>query len=528
MFEVLKPHLKKHLAGLCFSYLLLIAETILLLYLPLKLSDILNLGKTAAQSELLRYGLLALTLIGVSFARENINVYVPNRISAEMLEDVLMQATHVNLKQLYQTKRVSSFYAMNNMTYFIPFYYLQEVPELCISVIKGVAILIILWSRHWVVALLCAGFVGVQYVLNDKLLNKMYEAEKTMQKEQNQFQQNTLEALKEYRHILANSMQDKISSKINRETGHLLRTMRKNVFWKNTVSAETYLFQNMIYFASILVVYLLVHSGKLWLGDYELILSYVLMLLNCVEQFFEVLMIRSMAKAQYSVYESSSHEVEKNGTYYKDKINEISLQDVSFGYDESMVISHMTQNFKAGKLYVLRGRNGSGKSTLINLVTGLFLPQEGTVQVNGKNLNEWNRYQYLKEQVAVSDQQTVLFFDSLQENITGKSREERRGDTDFEKTVELAGIRELYEQKKHEFYSGGEMQKIGFARMLYKLMDCKSSVLILDEPTNHLDGESKEMLYHFLEEQKEQERIVIVVSHDEHLIHMADEIVSLA
>lgn len=526
MFEVLKPHLKRHIPGLSFSYMLLIAETVLLLYLPLKLSDILNLGKTADKSELLRYGLLALTLIVVSFARENINVYVPNKISAEMLEDVLMQATHVNLKQLYQTKRVSSFYAMNNMTYFIPFYYLQEVPAICISVIKGVAILIILWSRHWVVALLCAVFVGVQYVLNDKLLNRMYEAEKTMQKEQNLFQQNTLEALKEYRHILANSMQDKISSKIGRETEHLLRTMRKTVFWKNTVSSETYLFQNVIYFASILVVYLLVHSGKLQLGDYELILSYVLLLLNCVEQFFEVLMIRSMAKAQYSVYESSSHEVEKNGNYYNDRINEISLQDVSFGYDGSMVISHMTQNFKAGKLYVLRGRNGSGKSTLINIVTGLFLPQEGNVQVNGRNLDEWDRYQYLKEQIAVSDQQTVLFFDSLQENIIGKG--ENPDDMNFQKTVEFAGIRELNEQKKHESYSGGEMQKIGFARMLYKLMDCQSSVLILDEPTNHLDGKSRELLYQFLEKQKEKKRIVIVVSHDEHLIHMADEVVSLA
>lgn len=529
MLKLLKPHIKPHIFSILLYYCSLLGAAALSLMLPVMLSDILNNGKSAGMERIVYFLCGAVVYVIFSFLQYYSAAYFSNTISNEMTEALLMKAVGSPLAELYKIKRIAAFYSISNLAYFVPFFFLIDLPEMTVTAVKGAAILIILWNQNAVLAVLCAASVAVQFFLARGFLKKIQAMSAEAAKTQNLYSQDTHECLRGYKHILASSMQKQIMEHIGVQKEKMLTKLGKQVFWQNALGAEKELFAKGVYLIAIVAAIVLVQHGRAGIGDYELLLSYILLLLGCLDDFFQGLQFKAMLKAMYDVYLSFVRGEEKNGAYYGESpVERIELQGISFGYDETPVLSNIDQTFERGKMYLIKGENGSGKSTLINVICGLFAPQEGKVLVDGRDLQEWDRYQYLEKQVAVSDQNTVLFFDSLAENIsngeTGNGNPKE--DSMCRKAAEQAGLGDLWNENEHGAYSGGETQKIGFARMMYQLYRNPSSILILDEPMNHLDRESRESLLEFLLEQKK-ERIVIVISHEDSLERIADEVIAL-
>ncbi|HEY2951075.1 MAG TPA: ABC transporter ATP-binding protein [Verrucomicrobiae bacterium] len=174
---------------------------------------------------------------------------------------------------------------------------------------------------------------------------------------------------------------------------------------------------------------------------------------------------------------------------------EIAFQNVSFDYgDGKHALKNISFAVSPGQRLALVGVSGAGKSTVASLTLRLYDPQQGSVSIDGVNLQHYRR-ESLRQQIGVVLQQSILFGATVKENIAyGKP------EASLEEIVAAAQaanadefIRELEEGydtiigERGSTLSGGQRQRIAIARTLIR----EAPILILDEPMTGLDVESE-------------------------------------
>lgn len=184
---------------------------------------------------------------------------------------------------------------------------------------------------------------------------------------------------------------------------------------------------------------------------------------------------------------------------------EVVFDHVSFAYpgSDKKVLKDVNLTIHSGEKIALVGNNGAGKTTLIKLLCGLYRPTEGTIRVDGVNINDFNNDDYMSLIGALFQDAKPLAF-TLKTNVACALDE----DVDMPKfwdCINKAGLKEKVESlpEKENTYitqtfkltgvqlSGGETQKLLLARALYK----GAPLLVLDEPTAALDPLSEEAMY---------------------------------
>ena len=174
-------------------------------------------------------------------------------------------------------------------------------------------------------------------------------------------------------------------------------------------------------------------------------------------------------------------------------IDSINLVDVCFTYvgKSTPALQHITRSFQCGKVYAITGASGSGKTTLVNLVTGLFEPTAGEVQIQPNENNVWcdNR----RRAFGYVAQDFSLFEGTLLDNVIG---DEKVVDLEhLNRCLEIVCLENVVAQLPDGIksvvgrggagLSGGQVQRLCIARALY----AKPSVIIFDEATSGLDME---------------------------------------
>ena len=208
----------------------------------------------------------------------------------------------------------------------------------------------------------------------------------------------------------------------------------------------------------------------------------------------------------------------------------IDLKDVEHFYSSRTVPSFSRLNLiiDGKKLFGIRGISGSGKSTLLRIILGIYRPTSGTVCVNGVEIG--NDLVSWRSKIGYVPQSIFFLDGTVRENIIfgGEELENRHM---FE-TLEKAGIIDFIESlpdgietnvgENGESFSGGQRQRLGIARALYR----KPSVLIMDEPTSALDAVATTELVETLKELSGSV-LVLAASHDEILLSRCDQILDL-
>ena len=183
-------------------------------------------------------------------------------------------------------------------------------------------------------------------------------------------------------------------------------------------------------------------------------------------------------------------------------VSVIKADDIHFKYDDKSVLDGVSTEFHRGGNIHLVGENGAGKSTFIRILTGLYSPDEGTVEDSvGNKLT----LRELRRLVTLAEQDSDVFSGTVMENLFSDDKEaaaEILGRLGFEKSLEYEVGRE------GKGLSPGEKKKVILTRALLK----KSDFLILDEPLNHLDKDACVVLEEIL---KEDDRGKILISHKE-------------
>ena len=192
----------------------------------------------------------------------------------------------------------------------------------------------------------------------------------------------------------------------------------------------------------------------------------------------------------------------------------ISLEDVSFGYEEEkMVLKHLSFEIKTGEQVTMTGRTGAGKSTIFKLLLGLYRPQKGCVKIYGQDAyllpdSIRRRLFGCVEQSFKRVPGTVLEQITLSDPMI--SRE------DAVEAAKLAGLHEVIAGMEQGYdtpctdalFSQGQWQLLSIARAVA----AKPSILLLDEITANLDvGTEQEVLYAL--RRAGENRTVVSISH---------------
>lgn len=215
----------------------------------------------------------------------------------------------------------------------------------------------------------------------------------------------------------------------------------------------------------------------------------------------------------------------------------VNLENVSFTYDngKSPVIRNFNLKIESGEKVAIVGENGAGKTTLVKLITRVYRPQIGRIDLNGIDINDLKK-------TSLHDKFGILFQDfNTYGNLT-VSENIRIGDISKEVSKDL--LKQVLNEadaldfvKKYPKYldqvlserykegirpSGGQWQKIAIARLFYR----DAPILILDEPTASIDAVSEarifDNVYKFMNG-----KTVIIISHRFSTVRNADRILVL-
>lgn len=172
----------------------------------------------------------------------------------------------------------------------------------------------------------------------------------------------------------------------------------------------------------------------------------------------------------------------------------ISLKNLAFSYNpgEDHILKNVTLDFEKGKKYLIVGKSGSGKSTLLKLLSKTFSNYDGSIKIDGTDYNKYTDREILSK-IAFSQQRSYLFDRSIRENIDFNGTDDQLLLEKAIKTSELSafieaqpsGLDEIINEEVNQI-SGGEKQRIGLARAIYK----NSDILLLDEITSSLDKDT--------------------------------------
>jgi ABC-type multidrug transport system fused ATPase/permease subunit len=174
----------------------------------------------------------------------------------------------------------------------------------------------------------------------------------------------------------------------------------------------------------------------------------------------------------------------------------VEFEKVSFTYldgSNRIVLDSISIKFALGERVLLTGPSGSGKSTFADLLTGLILPSEGQVTIDGIASRDWIEINFGK--IAYLSQDTKLLTGSLKENICIGVPPEEINQDDLKEAIKISQFGDVLERfpkglatqvsEGNPQLSGGERQRLGIARTLYS----QPKIIIMDEATSSLDGE---------------------------------------
>lgn len=273
-------------------------------------------------------------------------------------------------------------------------------------------------------------------------------------------------------------------------------------------------------------------AGRLTAGDLVAFIIYALNISRSISQTSRLYTaVNTAAGASERIFELLEEEPEildkPDSPEIGDIEGHISVKDLTFAYEpDRPILKNISFDVEAGQTIALVGPSGAGKTTLLNLIPRFYDPQEGRIEVDGKEIHEVQA-KSLREHISIVPQEVHLFGTSIKENI--KYGRLNANDDEIEVAARSANAHDFISEipegydamigEKGVKLSGGQRQRLAIARAILK----DPKILLLDEATSSLDSESEaqvqEALYRLMKG-----RTTFVIAHRLSTVQHADRI----
>ena len=196
--------------------------------------------------------------------------------------------------------------------------------------------------------------------------------------------------------------------------------------------------------------------------------------------------------------------------------------------DGEKIINGINMRAGAGKLTVVTGPNGGGKTSIAKLTAGLYTPDSGHILLDGRDITKLDMTQRAKLGIAYAFQSPVHFKGLTVRDLLEISAEEKLDDSKICNYLSKVGLcaQDYMERSVDASLSGGEIKRIEIATVLARK---NARLLVFDEPEAGIDLWSFTSLIEvFRSLREERDRALLVISHQERILEIADEIVVIA
>ena len=198
----------------------------------------------------------------------------------------------------------------------------------------------------------------------------------------------------------------------------------------------------------------------------------------------------------------------------------IDLLNVSKSFGSKKIFTDLNLRFESGKSYGLIGGSGSGKSTLLNIIGRLEKIDSGNVLVDEQDIWKIKERTFFKNTVGYVFQNYSLIDNKTVYDNLKLITKDKKTITDV---LEKVGLSSDYLHQKIYELSGGQAQRVAIARMLMK----PRKIILADEPTGALDGEIGKEIIRLLLNERDEDKYVIIATHDPAVYNKVDVIIDM-
>tara|TARA_B100001248_G_scaffold262360_1_gene257757 strand:- start:499 stop:2313 length:1815 start_codon:yes stop_codon:yes gene_type:complete len=457
------------------------------------------------------------------------NIWLNKKIVASLASDLSIKALKNTLNQPYEThiqtnssKIISGLSSHLDNTQYLMNFGLQLVTSLFVSI----GILGGIFLANWKTAILAGFFIGGSYLfIVIKTKKILIRNSKFITNSINTQTKNLQEALGAIRDIILHDHQ-KTFIKIYASNDHPRRSLQASnqyfqQFPKSILESLTILFGT--FFCVIFIsksadkTEIITTLGTLTLGAQKLLPA-------CQQIYSSWVGIKSnvsSAEVLLGLLEQNTRIVKKTSKKtHLDFKKSIELKNLNFSYDNERLILHsINLRIKKGEIIGIIGKTGSGKSTLVDLIIGLLKPNNGKIEIDGRDIyfeNSENKIVSWRKNISHIPQSIFLRDATIYENIAFGIEKQKINKSKVRKVAELACIKSFIENELGSYnkyvgekgikLSGGQLQRIGIARALYK----ESSLLVMDEATSSLDSDTENKIINSIINLKNKPTIIMI------------------
>jgi ATP-binding cassette, subfamily C, bacterial len=380
----------------------------------------------------------------------------------------------------------------------------ETIAKVLVAILSVVGVAVVLLWMHWQLALIIL-LLNPFVIALTMMLGKKVKAWK--QRENNAFEwlsQSVTETLEVMQQLRASNSDKRFLDKA-KQAAEAVREAATTSGWKSDalsrLSFGVFLFGFEIFRA---VAMFMVVFSDLSVGQMIAVFGYLWFMMGPVQELLTVQFSYYAAKAalarinQVLEAEEEPHYPEQVKGFVNNQPAAIALNDVTFSYGEGdPILDQVSLNIAPGEQVALVGVSGAGKSTLVQLLLGLYAPNDGQILFNGQSIEQLG-YAQIREHVGVVLQHPMLFNDSVRQNL---SLDQPYSDDALWQVLEVAQlaqfVRDLPQGLDTQLgrsgvrLSGGQRQRLAIARMMLK----QPQVVILDEATSMLDTHTESLLH---------------------------------
>ncbi len=208
----------------------------------------------------------------------------------------------------------------------------------------------------------------------------------------------------------------------------------------------------------------------------------------------------------------------------------LTTKELGYWYENNgPLFEGVNLTFEKGQMYGILGTSGSGKTTFLSLIAGLDTPKSGAIFYEDKPLKKIGLREYRRQDVSIVFQAyNLLPYLSALDNVVTAMEIAQSQQTDKKAytlaNLEKVGISKELAEKKVTLLSGGQQQRVAITRALC----CEHELIVADEPTGNLDeATSQEIVRLFQEIAHEQQKCIILVTHEQEVAKACDVVYEL-